>query len=328
MSDEALPLVSVVIPTHNRRELLARLLASLSAQTLASEHYEVIVVHNYTDDDTEAMARVWCDAQPFAARYFRKNYNGPARSRDFGAGEARGSHIAFIDDDCVATPGWLTAGLAAFDAPLAPGTKPIGVVQGATSPMPGQARPLLPKTIDIPLPTIFFETCNIFYLRSAFEKLGGFSEDFIDRFYGEDTDLGWKVTQGGYASRFAQEARVHHEIFKVSLYRWLAEPRHFVNLPYLVKKYPAMRDKMYLRYFISKDSCLFNLLIVALLLAPLLGAYALLLALPYPIERYRSGSDFGRLHLRIGRVLMGAVRAAVSWWALVRGSVRARALLL
>lgn len=330
MSGARAPLrVSVVIPTHGRRALLARLLAALSAQTLAPADFEVLIVHNHTDDGSEELARRWCAAQPFAAQYFRKNYKGPARSRDFGARVARGRCIAFIDDDCVPTPGWLAAGLAAFaEGSDAASGLPIGLVQGCTLPMPGQPRPLLSKTVEIPGPTIFFETCNIFYLKSALERLGGFSDDFLDRFYGEDTDLGWKVTQGGYASRFAAAALVHHEVFHVSLYKWLAEPRFFVNLPYLVRKYPALRDRMYGRYFISKDSCLFNLLPLALLSAPLLGAWAALLVLPYFVERFRNGSHIRRLWLRLARVLAGVVRGAVIWWTLLQGSWRARTLLL
>lgn len=321
--------VSVVIPTHNRCDLLARLLASLEAQTLDAASYEVIIVHNHTPDGTEHMAGEWCARQAFAARYFRKNFQGPARSRDFGARAANGQLLAFIDDDCVATPEWLAAGLAAFDvADTQEGGQPAGLVQGATLPMPGQARTLLSKTIEIPGPTVFFETCNIFYSRAAFARVGGFSEDFLDRFYGEDTDLGWKLIEAGYTSRFTAAALVYHEVFRVSLYRWLAEPLHFRNLPYLVKKYPALRRHMYMRYFISRDSFLFNLLPLAVALLPLLGGYALVLATPYFVERYRNGRHIQKVHLRVLRALAGVLRGAFSWWALAGGSCRAGALLL
>ncbi len=316
------PLVSVVIPTHTRRELLARLLATLERQSLPADGYEVLIVHNHTDDGTEALARDWCARQPFAARYFRCGFNGPARSRDFGAREAQGRFIAFIDDDCIASEGWLQAGAAAFD------DETVGLVQGRTTPMPGQPRPFLSKTIDIPAPTVFFETCNIFYRRSAFLAVGGFSEDFIDRFYGEDTDLGWKLTGAGFERRFAADALAHHEIFHVSLYRWLAEPLYFVNLPYLVRKYPALRQHFYRDYFVSKDSALFHLLPASLLLALAAGPLGLLLSAPYFVERYRSGGHVGRPHVRVLRALAGVPRGAFCWWALVRGSWRARTLLL
>ena len=322
------PLVTVVVPTHRRRQLLERLLQSLAQQTLDASQYEVIVVHNHTDDGTEEFAREWCARQAFAARYERKNFNGPARSRDFGARAARGRYVAFIDDDCVATPGWLAAGVAAFEPSRDEAGRTVGLVQGPTIPMPGQPRPLLSKTIDIRRPSVFYETCNMFYLRRAFEEVGGFSPDFIDRFYGEDTDLGWKLAQAGFACRFAPDALVHHEIFRVTVAQWLAEPRHFRNLPYLVAKYPGLRGSMYLGYFVSKDSFLFNVMLLGLLLVPFAGPLAALLALPFFVERWRNGAHIARAHYRLVRAFAGVARCAVAWWALVRGSVRAKALLL
>ncbi|WP_028604672.1 glycosyltransferase family 2 protein [Ottowia thiooxydans] len=320
--------VSVVIPTHHRRDLLKRLLTSLQVQSLAPSQFEVLIVHNHTDDGTEIMAQQWCAEQVFSAQYFKKNFNGPAQSRDFGARAALGRVVAFIDDDCVASPDWLRAGLAAFDAPQPSGGPEVGVVQGQTTPMPDQAKPFLSKTIDIQAPTVYFETCNIFYRKSVFDAVDGFSADFIDRFYGEDTDLGWKVTQAGYASWFVPEALVHHEIFHVSFYKWLAEPLYFKNLPYLVKKYPALRQHMYMKYFISKDSCLFNLLPLALLVLPWAGAWALLLPLPYFWERYRNGRHIRRIHFRLIRAAVGVLRSAFTWWALASGSWRAKSLLM
>jgi GT2 family glycosyltransferase len=315
--------------------LLERLLRSLEVQTIGTSHYEVIIVHNYTNDGTEEMAQAWCARQPFPARYFRKNFRGPTRSRDFGARDARGQFVVFTDDDCVATPDWLRMGLAAFSAPAirakAKGSdyaKPVGLVQGQTQPMPGQAQRFPFKTVCVDRATVFFETCNIFYRKEAFLAVGGFSEDFLDEFYGEDTDLGWKVQLSGYLTGYCPEALVHHEIFHLSFYRWLAEPLFFKNIPYLVRKYPALRDSMYHRYFLTKDTCLFNLLLVALLAGlyfPLLG---LILSLPYFVERYRNGSRIQGIPLRLIRVIVGIPRGAFMWYALVRGSLRARTTLL
>lgn len=324
--------VTVVIPTHHRRALLSRLLASLERQTLAPERMQVLIVHNYTDDGTETLAREWCARQPFDARYFRKNYNGPTRSRDFGAQMADGEVVAFTDDDCVATPGWLEAGLAAFLPAAAAGVRgraaPVGLVQGKTLPMPDQPMTFPSKTIHIDGPSVFYETCNIFYLKEAFTAVGGFSPDFLDRFYGEDTDLGWKVTQTGYDAAFADEALVYHEVFQVSTRKWLAEPLYFRNLPYLIRKYPALREHMYHRYFLSRDTALFNLLLVGLGLLPFLPVAGGLVVTPYFIERFRSGGHVGGVLKRVLRVVAGLPRNGVMWWALARGSLRARRLLL
>ncbi len=316
--------VSVVIPTHGRRELLARLLDSLAGQSLDPSEYEVVIVHNFTADGTEEMASAWCARQRFAARYLRRNNRGPARSREMGAREATGRFIAFIDDDCVATESWLASGLSAFDEK----DQVVGIVQGMTLPMPNTPQRFPCKTVTVDRESVFFETCNIFYRRESFEAVGGFSEEFLDRFYGEDTDLGWKVTAAGYARRFAPAALVHHEVFHVTLRKWLAEPLFFENLPYLVKKHPDLRAHMFHRVFLSRDSFLFNMLLCALVVAAFFPLAAALLIAVYVFERYRGGAHVGGPLQRIGRVVVGVPRGFCAWWALVKGSLRARSFLL
>lgn len=317
-------LVSVVVPTHARRALLERLLHSLAAQTLAPERFEVIIVHNHTDDGTEALARAWCAQRPGRAAYHRRNFNGPTRSRELGAREARGEVIAFIDDDCVATPGWLEAGLAAF----AQGGDALGLVQGRTLPCPGQPRGFLSKTVCIDAPSVYYETCNIFYRRSAFLAVDGFAKDFLDRWGGEDTDLGWRVTEAGFGAAFAADALVHHEVVSVPLRRWLWEPRYYEVLPLLVRLHPALRERMYRRVFLSKDTCLFHGLVASLLLAPLAGPWAAAAAVPYLLHRYATGGHVGGPAARLLRVAGGIPRGGYMWWALVKGSLQARSLLL
>lgn len=315
--------VSVIVPTHNRRVLLQRLLASLAAQSLPGGQFEIIIVHNHTDDGTEEMARAWCleqAATPGAplTRYFRKNYKGPARSRQFGAGMAGAGVLAYVDDDCVATPDWLASGLAAFG----PG---VGLVQGRTLPAQDQVQRFPWKTVTVDRATVYFETCNIFYSRAAFDAVGGFSDDFLDLFYGEDTDLGWKVTQEGFTASFATGALVYHEIFHVTLYKWLAEPLFFKNLPFLVKKHPALRASMFGHYFLTRETFLFNVLLIALLLAPWHPWLAAALAVPYFVVRFRHA---GGLLQCCARVVLGLPRGLFTWWALVTGSIRARSVLL
>jgi len=91
----SLPLVSVVVPTHNRPAMLAEALASVRAQTYAD--YEIIVVSNGESDD---MRRQSHDvAMAHDCRYFALPDGNLPAARNFGTEHAKGEWIAFLDDD-------------------------------------------------------------------------------------------------------------------------------------------------------------------------------------------------------------------------------------
>lgn len=317
------PLVSVVVPTHGRPELLARLLRSLIAQEYPPEAFEIIIVHNVSNDDTERVVREIMAESPVQIRYFAKNYNGPMASRDYGAKVATGGIIAFIDDDCEAMPRWLAEGVRA----MTPG---VGLVQGRTMPRPDQPRRLVEKTIEIPDASPFFETCNIFYRKEALMQVGGFSEEFAKQriFYGEDTDLGWKVKETGADTVFAGEALVHHEVFRATLREWLIEPRRMYVWPYLVKKHPGLREHMYLRYFLTKRCALFDLALLGVIAGIAVHPAAFGLIVPYIVYRLREPSRRRNPVVKMLRLIAGVPRAFVFFAVLAVGSVRYRSVLL
>ena len=96
--------VSVVIPTYDDRDHLAACLASLEAQRVpAGVTVEIVVVDDGSTDGTAAMVR---ERFPGTVLLELKN-RGAELARNAGVDAARGGLIAFIDSDCVATPGWI-----------------------------------------------------------------------------------------------------------------------------------------------------------------------------------------------------------------------------
>jgi glycosyltransferase involved in cell wall biosynthesis len=91
-----LPLVSVVIPTFNSKELLLRALRSVSQQTYRP--LEVIVVDDCSTDGTaEALAEQDLGVR---VRVLRSSVNlGPAGARNKGIAAATGKYIAFLDNN-------------------------------------------------------------------------------------------------------------------------------------------------------------------------------------------------------------------------------------
>lgn len=98
------PTVSVVVPTYNRRERLARVLDALAAQDL-TEPYEVIVVSDGSTDGTEDSLRR--DSASLGVTAVFQENAGPAAARNRGIELARGEFVVFVDDDVVASPGLL-----------------------------------------------------------------------------------------------------------------------------------------------------------------------------------------------------------------------------
>ena len=96
------PLLSVVIPTYNRRARLLLVLQGLAAQSLPGEQFEAVVIDDGSSDGTAD----WLESQafPFALRVLRQKNSGPAAARNKGIEAARAPIVLFIDDDVVPKP--------------------------------------------------------------------------------------------------------------------------------------------------------------------------------------------------------------------------------
>lgn len=108
------PLLSVVVCTYNRAALLPGCLDSLVWQTLSPDHFEVIIVDNNSTDATREVA------EGYAARHshfcaLTEPVQGLSNARNRGWRDARGTLVAYLDDDAKATPAWCEGIVRAFD---------------------------------------------------------------------------------------------------------------------------------------------------------------------------------------------------------------------
>jgi glycosyltransferase involved in cell wall biosynthesis len=92
--------LSAILCTYNRASLLPRVLAGLQRQTLAREHFELIVVDDGSDDATGEVVHQHADGLPL--RYIRQEHAGLAAAKNRGIEAARGHIVLFLDDDDVA----------------------------------------------------------------------------------------------------------------------------------------------------------------------------------------------------------------------------------
>jgi glycosyltransferase involved in cell wall biosynthesis len=109
----ARPLVSVVIPVHNRAHLLGRAVQSVRAQTF--QDLELVVVDDGSTDGSAEVVGPSDDPRIRVVRLTRKS--GVSRARNTGILHARGSLVAFLDSDDEWLPDKLERQIAHFQQP-------------------------------------------------------------------------------------------------------------------------------------------------------------------------------------------------------------------
>lgn len=204
------PVVSVVIPTFNRVELLHECLTALEAQQMAAGAFEVLVVDDGSTDDTTDMLETRSKASPTVIRWFRLSHGGPAAARNLGLGQARGSLIAFTDDDCIPAPDWL----AVLTKELPDDTTCAGI----GGPIRRAGESSISRYIDrAKLMSHWVEdgvveyliTANALYRSACLNEVGGFETGF-KLAGGEDADLSFRLRRSGYSLRVTGGGAVRH----------------------------------------------------------------------------------------------------------------------
>ena len=103
------PVVSVVIPTYNRADLVVQAVESVLDQTY--RNFELIVVDDGSPDATEARLAPYRDRLV----YSRQPNRGVNAARNFGISMARGRYIALLDDDDLWLPSKLDEQVRVLD---------------------------------------------------------------------------------------------------------------------------------------------------------------------------------------------------------------------
>ncbi len=108
------PTVTVVVPTRNRGALIAETIQSLLA--LEYPHFSVLVVDQSTNDATRKAVLEAAAGDP-RVRHQATYTVGSSAGRNLGARVSQSSVVAYTDDDCIVSPGWLSALVPEFDDP-------------------------------------------------------------------------------------------------------------------------------------------------------------------------------------------------------------------
>jgi GT2 family glycosyltransferase len=212
------PRVSVIVLNYNGRKWLGPCLDALAAQRDAPV-FEVIVIDNGSNDDSVAFVT---ERYP-TVRVLETSANlGFAGGNNAGARAAHGEILAFLNNDTVVAPDWLskldgalvmrretaivTSRLVRLDDPTIVDSAGDGYLRAGGAYKRGHG-----QRVDG-----FLESCEVFgacgaafmIRRETFDVLGGFDERLFMVY--EDVDLSYRARLGGYHCWYVADAVVRH----------------------------------------------------------------------------------------------------------------------
>lgn len=227
----SLPFISVIVPAYNRPDGLKALLEALAEQSYPPYRFEVLVCD---DGSTPPLSeRVPTKDCPFSVRFSRDVNQGPAAARNRGAREARGSLLAFTDDDCLPSPGWLEAVAEALASPDA------YAVHGPTR---SAVPPIGPFIHSIHISQSHgVATANFAVRKEKFQAVRGFDETFAVPYF-EDEDLSRRLQAVFGPIAWREDMLVDHPPRPASVQGWFRQAKFYTYLPYMQSKYPGYRQ--------------------------------------------------------------------------------------
>lgn len=238
--------LSVITPTRNRAAVVARCLHYLSAQSLAPDRYEVLVVDDASTDGTrdaiEAAVRTSrCAVRPL----WLNERRGVPGARNHAVRAARGDVLVFVDSDNFARPSFLKAHLAIHE------THANAVGRGPVILTRSLEQPFAVRESLLDLSTAYFDTDNASVRREHLERVGLFDEVFYP--YGwEGLDLGFRLRALGLRRVYRRDAALfhyHEEVSPGSLDGLMAKEADRARTAWLFyEKHPTLEARLALQF--------------------------------------------------------------------------------
>ena len=206
------PRLSVVVPTYERREVLARTLPTILDQELPQARFEVVVVIDGSTDGTAEMLTEQFADRPL--QVLSRENAGPAAARNAGIQASRGELVLLLDDDILCPPGLLAAHLAAHEGgpPRVVFGPVLGLAGTSTAAeltrlaLAGYYTRMRDEWHPDASPTAYAAP-NTSVPRAALLEAGGFDVRFARAH--EDADLGLRLRAMGLSFTYLPDAPVY-----------------------------------------------------------------------------------------------------------------------
>lgn len=110
----ASPLISIVVCTYNRCDLLKACLESLTNQTSSKQLFEIIIIDNNSTDKTPLIVSEFISNYDFVSSYLELE-QGLSKARNLGIKKAKANWIGYLDDDATVPTDFIATVLSTLE---------------------------------------------------------------------------------------------------------------------------------------------------------------------------------------------------------------------
>jgi glucosyl-dolichyl phosphate glucuronosyltransferase len=234
MNSEYKKIITIIICTYNRADILEECLHSLAHQTLNHQTYDVLVIDNNSTDNTHAIAHKF--AMEYANfRVVKETRQGLSHARNRGYQESSTPWVSYVDDDAKAYPNYVERALWViehFDFDCFGGIYYAWHKYGRPRWLPAGFgdKPKIQEEVGL-MEEGFASGGVIVFRKNVLAQLGGFPTELGMKgnkiSYGEETYLQIKMREKGYKLGFDPELKIDHLVAKYKLNPWWHVKSHF-----------------------------------------------------------------------------------------------------
>jgi glycosyltransferase involved in cell wall biosynthesis len=227
--------LSIVICSRNRAHEIVNCLPGVAAQAKMFSDVEVIIVDNGSTDNTKEVVQQMSASLQFSFRYIFEPIAGLCQARNRGRQEAKGTVLAYLDDDAILKDRWVEKVRQHF-------------LEGKTDCLGGKVSIELggeiPFVLEENMHWFFMASnlgeqprplthpehptgCNMAFTTKVFDAIGGFNTNL--KLYGDETDFFRRVYEKKFSvyydpavevGQFIPAERLTKEELKDKSYKW------------------------------------------------------------------------------------------------------------
>ncbi|MFD0989563.1 glycosyltransferase family 2 protein [Mariniflexile jejuense] len=244
-------LVSIIVPCFKQAHFLGEALQSVLNQSYTN--WECIIVNDGSPDNTEEIAKIWCNKDDRIS-YINKKNGGLPNARNAGIQISNGNYIIVLDADDILHQDYILKTL-----PVLQSNKELAIVSSYRIFFTGNTSNIIKKyeASGSTYRDLMFENVlmpSSIYRKGCWKEVGGYDETMIKGF--EDWEFWIAVLKKGWKYTFVEDYLFYYRKSEQSMLVDTLQYHRISNMEYVFEKH----NDIYLKHFANTKSYLFFLI--------------------------------------------------------------------